>query len=68
MQTCIVHLGENIAAISQQMVASSSNFHPHPGRVTKDMFRQLHAVCGMVQEHILHTAILLRSTPAYMSF
>ena len=26
------------------MIASSSTFRPHPGRVIRDLFRQLHAV------------------------
>ena len=26
------------------MIASSSTFCPHPGRVIRDLFRQLHAV------------------------
>ena len=27
-----------------EMIASSSTFRPHPGRVIRDLFRQLHAV------------------------
>ena len=27
-----------------RMIASSSTFRPHPGRVLRDLFRQLHAV------------------------
>ena len=26
------------------MIASSSTFRPHPGRVIRDLFRQLHAI------------------------
>ena len=33
------------------MIASSSTFCPHPGRVIKDLFRLLDAVYGIVREH-----------------
>ena len=31
------------------MIASSSTFRPHPGRVIKDLFRLLNAVYGIVR-------------------
>ena len=33
------------------MIASSSTFCPHPGRVIRDLFRLLHAVYGNVRKH-----------------
>ena len=33
------------------MIASSSTFRPHPGRVIRDMFRLLYAVYGIVRKH-----------------
>ena len=33
------------------MIASSSTFRPHPGRVIRDLFRLLDAVYGIVREH-----------------
>ena len=33
------------------MIASSSTFRPHPGRVIRDLFRLLDAVYGIVQKH-----------------
>ena len=33
------------------MIASSSTFRPHPGRVIRDLFRPLDAVYGIVRKH-----------------
>ena len=33
------------------MIASSSTFRPHPGRVIRDLFRLLDAVYGIVRKH-----------------
>ena len=33
------------------MIASSSTFRPHPGRVIRDLFRLLDAVHGIVRKH-----------------
>ena len=33
------------------MIASSSTFHPHPGRVIVDLFRLLDALYGIVRKH-----------------
>ena len=33
------------------MIASSSTFCPHPGRVIRDLFRLLDAVYGIVRKH-----------------
>ena len=33
------------------MIASSSTFRPHPGRVIRDLLRLLNAVYGIVQKH-----------------
>ena len=33
------------------MIARSSTFCPHPGRVIRDLFRLLDAVYGIVQKH-----------------
>ena len=34
-----------------RMIASSSTFRPHPGRVIRDLFRLLNAVYGIVWKH-----------------
>ena len=34
-----------------EMIASSSTFRPHPGRVIRDLFRLLNAVYGIVRKH-----------------
>ena len=33
------------------MIASSSTFRPHPGRVIRDLFRLLDALYGIVRKH-----------------
>ena len=33
------------------MIASSSTFRPHSGRVIRDLFRLLDAVYGIVRKH-----------------
>ena len=33
------------------MIASSSTFRPHPGRVIRDLSRLLDAVYGIVRKH-----------------
>ena len=33
------------------MIASSSTFRPHPGRVIRDLFRLFNAVYGIVRKH-----------------
>ena len=33
------------------MIASSSTFRPHPGRVIRDLLRLLDAVYGIVRKH-----------------
>ena len=33
------------------MIASSSTFRPHPGRVIRDLFSLLDAVYGIVRKH-----------------
>ena len=34
-----------------EMIASSSTFRPHPGRVIRDLFRLLNAVYCIVRKH-----------------
>ena len=50
----ILHINNDVMLNTKRgtgMIASSSTFRPHPGRVIRDLFRLLDAVYGIVREH-----------------